>query len=379
VCPFPRFPSFREARTETLDASLKEKVNRDCFPESGIGRLTSPPGKDPMMSTDATNPYQPMRPLDPDEHDRLRHSIETFGVLAPVVFAADGNPIDGHHRKAIAEELGIEYPAVTLDLVGDDAIAAAVELNVARRHLNKTERRAQVLQLRLDGASVRTIAKVTGWGIGTVHRDLDAAGVPVEHVDHVVGRDGKQYQPRSTKTTKTKTKKPTRAANVVVPLDRTRVSEEEPARFSRTLDAARAIAGAATASESVDLGRAEREIEDAILHVRAAVKANERIRTEKLFHATGAKQWATYLKCRWTEELWFFALLDGVPREEPAAPNGQVCDSDGAELHVDDIVKFIGGRKRYVVKAVGAGALELRDEAGSTTRTPSPAKVTKLP
>ena len=48
-----------------------------------------------------------MPPLGPEEYDRLRESIEQYGVLVPVVTDEHGFILDGHNRVEIARELGL--------------------------------------------------------------------------------------------------------------------------------------------------------------------------------------------------------------------------------------------------------------------------------
>src|SRR5438128_2550621 len=59
------------------------------------------------------DPYQLLPPLRPEEGDALRTDIEARGVLVPVeIDAASGAILDGHHRVAIADELGIRFPSL---------------------------------------------------------------------------------------------------------------------------------------------------------------------------------------------------------------------------------------------------------------------------
>jgi len=55
-----------------------------------------------------------MPDLDPKTLEELRESIRDNGVVVPVVVDEFGNVLDGHHRKAIAGELGIDYPEITV-------------------------------------------------------------------------------------------------------------------------------------------------------------------------------------------------------------------------------------------------------------------------
>ena len=138
---------------------------------------------------------QLFRSLTRDEEIALRASIERFGVLVPVIRDAAGDLIDGNHRSRIAAELGAVVPEIRLDLEGDDALAAARDLNLARRHLDKAERAGYAIQRFTTERppSKRQIARELGVSEFAVRKDLGA----IENApDRVVGGDGKIYPAR---------------------------------------------------------------------------------------------------------------------------------------------------------------------------------------
>jgi ParB-like chromosome segregation protein Spo0J len=106
----------------------------------------------------------PVRPLTEMERTALRESIDTHGrILVPIIVDQHGEIIDGHHRKEIADELGLECPVVQLDVDSDiERMAMAIECNTARRQLNLVERSEYHVRLRAAGWSYRRIAEVTG-------------------------------------------------------------------------------------------------------------------------------------------------------------------------------------------------------------------------
>lgn len=57
-------------------------------------------------------PYQLMPPLTPEEYAALRADIAARGVMVPIEVDETGAILDGHHRAAIADELGIEAPRI---------------------------------------------------------------------------------------------------------------------------------------------------------------------------------------------------------------------------------------------------------------------------
>lgn len=140
----------------------------------------------------ASAPYQLLPPLDPEERAALVESISTFGILQPVVVDEAGAILDGHHRKGIADELGIPCPTVTLPgLTEEQKVEQALALNLARRHLTPEQRQALVMDLRGRGLSIRFISEKTGIPRSTVHRV--AAAVPGGTPEYVTGNDGKRY------------------------------------------------------------------------------------------------------------------------------------------------------------------------------------------
>lgn len=87
--------------------------------------------------TDAT---QLLPKLKPAEFEALKESIRRDGVIVPVVVRSNGDMIDGHHRRAIAEDLGVECPTKVVDIDDETADRWRLILNLARRHLEEWER-----------------------------------------------------------------------------------------------------------------------------------------------------------------------------------------------------------------------------------------------
>lgn len=90
----------------------------------------------------------PLPPLTDLELGLLRESVERDGVRGnPVLLDRSGNIIDGHHRLKIADELGIEWPAETLDVDDETADRLRWTLNLARRHLSALDRAEYIAHL----------------------------------------------------------------------------------------------------------------------------------------------------------------------------------------------------------------------------------------
>ena len=98
-------------------------------------------------------PYQLCPPLKAEELTALRTDIEQRGVQVAVELDEDGNILDGHHRVAIADELGItDYPTVIRRGLDEQAKREhVIALNLNRRHLAPHEwglMFAQILEMR---------------------------------------------------------------------------------------------------------------------------------------------------------------------------------------------------------------------------------------
>jgi len=79
--------------------------------------------------------FQVLDALDPEALGALRADIAAHGVQIPIVVTTAGEVVDGHNRLAIAEELGLDCPSITVDLDDQAATEAALRLNLLRRHM----------------------------------------------------------------------------------------------------------------------------------------------------------------------------------------------------------------------------------------------------
>ena len=137
-----------------------------------------------------------MPPLSPDEYRELHDDIAARGVIEPIHVDEDGVVIDGHHRKRIADELGIECPVIAHDDLDDAGKRSlAFTLNLKRRHLNREQRRALIAEsLKADpGLSNREHARRTGSSdntVGSVRRDLESTAQIAQSETRVSG-DGR--------------------------------------------------------------------------------------------------------------------------------------------------------------------------------------------
>lgn len=117
--------------------------------------------------------FQNMPPLSPEEYAALETSIRENGIQVPILVDEDDVVVDGHHRRKIAQELGIECPTNIVRGKSDaDKRTLALSLNLDRRHLNREQRRALIAEsIRADPTlSNREHARRTGADDKTVGR-----------------------------------------------------------------------------------------------------------------------------------------------------------------------------------------------------------------
>jgi len=118
-----------------------------------------------------TQPYQLLDPLPDEVYEALKTDIAESGMVYPVVLDEAGAVLDGHHRKRIAEELGIEYPARVLPgLSEEEKIDRSLALNLTGRTQTRDEKRETIRRylLRRPDVSDRHAARVTGASDKTV-------------------------------------------------------------------------------------------------------------------------------------------------------------------------------------------------------------------
>ncbi len=86
--------------------------------------------------------YQLLPDLAPDEYAALKADIAKRGVQVPVEYDEKGAILDGHHRVRACTELGIfDWPRVTRSgMTEQQKRAHVISLNLARRHLNESQR-----------------------------------------------------------------------------------------------------------------------------------------------------------------------------------------------------------------------------------------------
>ena len=154
--------------------------------------------------------YQFMPRLSDDEYTALEKSIVEHGVQVPIIVDEDRAVIDGHHRKEIADRLGIDCPRrFAMDLTGEQKRTLALSLNLDRRHLSREQKQQLVRgSIKADPhLSDRQHAERTGVSPSTVgfHRgQLEAAGA-VSNLDTRTDSLGRQQPARAEPMVNTET------------------------------------------------------------------------------------------------------------------------------------------------------------------------------
>ena len=84
--------------------------------------------------------YQLFGRLRQEEYAALEADIAKRGVKVAVELDSNGEVLDGHHRKEIADKLGKSYETITRDFnTEDEKREHVIKLNMARRHLEPHE------------------------------------------------------------------------------------------------------------------------------------------------------------------------------------------------------------------------------------------------
>lgn len=140
-------------------------------------------------------PSQHMPPLDRATREALTESIREYGVINPVVKDQTGYVLDGHHRIAIATELGVPVPEVVYECDPDRRAIIGIELNGVRRpQLSEAKWKPLVDHLRRQGFADRLIARAIGISRDKVQRyssPKSAHGASAPTARSVTTEDGK--------------------------------------------------------------------------------------------------------------------------------------------------------------------------------------------
>lgn len=123
------------------------------------------------------DPFRILPPASDEERAELKRSIESVGLQQSVMIDEHGHIIDGHERRDICEELGIDWLAgadVRAGLTDDQKKAIAIDLNLWRRqvHLSR-EQRNELVEIYLIAhpeMSENQVADLFGVSQPTVNR-----------------------------------------------------------------------------------------------------------------------------------------------------------------------------------------------------------------
>ena len=141
----------------------------------------------PIGSID-TDPNQPRVMFDSDKLDELSRSIQTYGVLSPILVRPGGKPgrymlISGERRIRAAKMAGLKsIPAMVSQEEGasdDKTLAIQLVENIQRADLSPLERAHAIAALKdTHSLSVRDIGDKLGISKSMVQRSLDILNLP---------------------------------------------------------------------------------------------------------------------------------------------------------------------------------------------------------
>jgi hypothetical protein len=126
--------------------------------------------------------YQFLPPLTDDEILALQEDISQNGMLHPIIVDEKGQILDGHHRAAIAKQLGFKPDRHVMEgLTEVEKRTLAFRLNTGRRHMDREQRRGVVIaSLKADPQlSDRQHARRTGVShptVASIRAELEGSG-----------------------------------------------------------------------------------------------------------------------------------------------------------------------------------------------------------
>ena len=155
--------------------------------------------------------YRILPPHSMSERQSIFESIKAEGLKSPLIIDEFDQIIDGHVRRDICEELGIDWHTgviVRAGLTDDQKKAMAVTLNLARRSTPPTAKQrreyAEVMLMANPEQSDGCIAAVVGLDDTTVckYRHELLKDQKIRPVTHTIGLDGRRRKVSSDKRKK---------------------------------------------------------------------------------------------------------------------------------------------------------------------------------
>lgn len=140
------------------------------------------------------NPFQPRGKMEKEELQELADSIQTYGILEPIVVAhtpAGYQIIAGERRWRASQLAGLtEVPVIVRETTPKGMLEMAIIENVQRVDLNPMERAKAFQQLQRDfGYNVEEISKKMGKSVSYVSNSLRLLNLPDAIKDGVVSGD----------------------------------------------------------------------------------------------------------------------------------------------------------------------------------------------
>lgn len=128
------------------------------------------------------NPNNPRGAVVIDDALReLAASIESQGLLQPILITPDGTIVAGHRRAQACEMIGLRtIPVMVRELSESQQIQAMLIENLQREGLTTLQTAKAYQALTDHGLSMRDIAKATGFNSESISRHMDILRLPAE-------------------------------------------------------------------------------------------------------------------------------------------------------------------------------------------------------
>ncbi|KAA0139176.1 hypothetical protein FYZ48_11080 [Gimesia chilikensis] len=140
--------------------------------------------------------YQILPPLNEQEYETLKNSIEIDGLNYPIIVDQTGETVDGFHRQRACEELKIKCSRIVRNFDSEsEKYELALSLNCNRRQLSQNQKRKVIegYLLRDPQIANNNLADLVGVSkntVASVREHLEATG-QIDKFEKLRGKDGK--------------------------------------------------------------------------------------------------------------------------------------------------------------------------------------------
>jgi site-specific DNA-methyltransferase (adenine-specific) len=164
--------------------------------------------------------YQILPPLNEQEYETLKNSIDTNGLEYPVIVDENGEIVDGFHRQRACEELKVKCSRIVREFESEsEKYELALSLNCNRRHLSQNQKRRVIegYLLRDPQIANNNLADLIGLSkntVASVREHLEATG-QIDKFEKLRGRDGKLRNKKQNKILANSNKEAEKAYQII--------------------------------------------------------------------------------------------------------------------------------------------------------------------